>query len=636
MHVPIKFIPNFTDPARKNENSDLRSETNKFEDNFTQAQQRALQEERSAHKEFGSSLRTSNLETEVDCHSLDRENKLLLNDNSPIVPNTEWSRQGADKTAALHLEGHAFVSDINSATGSFEAPKAPLKDGENYNKINSIRLTSEFILDVVDKQHTETGSLEAPKSPLNAGVSLNETNEIPLTSEFILGVADKQREETGNLKASNSLLKSGDDDEASQHTKLSSKFSESIDDAHLTLPGYVKFVSTTAHANSDYIQAGSDTQETATAEEISATQLLKRRPTSFEQIRIEKNATDNTSKTFTFDRQSFGYVYEDGIFLNNAVEGGAVKARVGFLTLLGGSDHTSEVLSGPDSITEFGMFKKLSKVSITSSLKTKLKARASSLHYSALQFNEIAPGNYDLGRVLQSVIGAKGSPFVNLDQTSAQFVIPTTLHFSSKNNISSKHEIGNVFSVEKEALATDILRNAAMVKFSAIGDLNARNPNDNQFDKSISVDVPRTYKLDMSLNTWQKVLSSQISKAALENITKLQFTINPKKLGRVSVNLQMDAGNVNVSIFSSNGHVANILQTSEGKLETLLSDHGMKLASYNVSSEQNGRDKRDRAPTNGRHSEIVERNGSKTAGVLQSEAKSRPSTTHNGDYDYLV
>ena len=596
MHVPIKFLPNFTDPARKNENSDLRSETNKFEDNFTQAQQRALQEERSAHKEFGSSLRTSNLETEVDCHNLGRQDKLLLNDNAPTVLNTEWSRQGADKTAALHLEGHAFVSDINSATGSFEAPKAPL----------------------------------------NAGESLNETNEIPLASEFILGVVDKQREETGNLKAPNSHLKSGNDDKANQDTKLSSRFSESIDDAHLTLPGYVKFVSTTAHANSDYIQAGSDTQETATAEKISATQLLERRPTSFEQIRIEKNATDKTSKTFAFDRQSFGYVYEDGIFLNNAIESGAVKSRVGFLTLLGGSDHTSEILSGPDSITEFGMFKKLSKVSITSSLKTKLKARASSLHYSALQFNEIAPGNYALSRVLQSVIGAKGSPFVNLEQNSAQFAMPTTLRFSSKNNISPKHEIGNVFSVEKEALATDILRNAAMVKFSAIGDLNARNPNDNLFDKPISVDVPRTYKLDMSLNTWQKVLSSQISKAALENITKLQFTINPKKLGRVSVTLQMDAGNVNVSIFSSNGHVANILQTSEGKLETLLSDHGMKLASYNVSSEQNGRDKRDRAPTNGRQSGIVERDGSKTAGGLQSESKSRTSNTHNGDYDYLV
>jgi flagellar hook-length control protein FliK len=241
-----------------------------------------------------------------------------------------------------------------------------------------------------------------------------------------------------------------------------------------------------------------------------------------------------------------------------------------------------------------------------------------------------------VGRVLHSVIGAKGSRFVNLEQNSAQFVMPTTLHFSSNYNISSKHKTSNGFNTEKDALANDILRNADMVKFSAIDDLNARNLNDNKFDKSISVDAPRTYKLDMSLNTWQKVFGSQVSKAALDNITKLQFTINPKKLGRVSVTLQMDAGNVNVSIFSSNGHVANILQTSEGKLEALLSDHGMKLASYNVSSEQNGQDKRDRAPTNGRHSEIVERNGSKTADVVQSEAKSRTSTSHNGDYDYLV
>ena len=636
MRVPIKFLTNFMDPSRINENSDLVSATKQFEDNFTQAQQRALQGDRSAQKEFGSLLRTSNLEAEVDCHHVDRENQLLLDDNSPTVFDTMFSRQGADKTVALDLEGHAFAGDINSTTGSFEAPKLPLKDDESYNEINSIPLTSEFILGVVDKQRTDTGSLALPNSPLNAGESLIETSEVPLTSEFILGVVDKQHDETGNLEAPNLPLRSGEGDKASQHARLSSKFSESIDDAHLTLPSDAKLVSTTAQANSGYIQTGADTQEISPSAEISATLLMERRPNFFEQIRTEKNATNNASKTVAFDRQSFDYIYGDGEFLYNATKGGAVKSRVGFLTLLGGSDHTNEVIRGPDSITEFGMFKNLSKVSITSSLKTKLKAHASSLHYSALQFNENVPGNYDLGRVLQSVIGAKGSPFVNIEQNSAQFVIPTTLHFSSKNNISPKHEIGNVFSVQKEALATDILRNAAMVKFSVIGDLNARNPNDNQFDKSIAVDVPRTYKLDMSLNTWQKVLSSQISKAALENITKLQFTINPKKLGRVSVTLQMDAGNVNVSIFSSNGHVANILQTSEGRLETLLSDHGMKLASYNVSSEQNGREKRDRAPTNGRQSGIVERDGPKKAGGLQSESKSRTSNTHNGDYDYLV
>ena len=199
-----------------------------------------------------------------------------------------------------------------------------------------------------------------------------------------------------------------------------------------------------------------------------------------------------------------------------------------------------------------------------------------------------------------------------------------------------KHQTGNFSNTENEAFATDISRYATEVKFSALSDLNAQNQNDDKFDKSISGDAPRVHKLDMALKTWQKVFHSQISKAALENITQLQFSINPKKLGRVSVTLQMDAGNVNVSIFSSNGQVANILQTSEGKLETLLSDHGMKLASFNVNSEQNGREKRDRAPTSGRQSELVERDGPKMAIGLPNEDKPRTPNTHNGDYDYLV
>ena len=596
MHVPIKFLPNFTDPARINENSDLRSEAKKFADSFSQAQGQTFQLEHSSHEDFGSLLKTPNPDTKVEYHIVDRENKLSLTEDAQSVLATEWVRQEAGTKAAAYLEGDTFFSELNSDRVSLDAPISPLKGSESYNEVNDISLTSGFTIGYVDKQHNETVNLEAPKSS----------------------------------------LKSGEGYKWSHDTQLSSDFSKSIDDEHLILSSNAKFFLTTAQANSEHAAAGSDTDATLPSTIIPTTQILERPQTSVERIRIEKNATEYTSSTFEFDHLPLGHLHEDGTFLNNPVKNGAKKSRADFSNLLRGLELTSETLSGPYPLEKLGTLNELLKASITLPIKTWLKASASSLHYSMFPVNENGSENYTLGRVLQSVIGAKGSPFVNLEQNSAQFAMPTTLRFSSKNNISPKHEIGNVFSVEKEALATDILRNAAMVKFSAIGDLNARNPNDNQFDKSISVDVPRTYKLDMSLNTWQKVLSSQISKAALENITKLQFTINPKKLGRVSVNLQMDAGNVNVSIFSSNGHVANILQTSEGKLETLLSDHGMKLASYNVSSEQNGRDKRDRAPTNGRNSEIVERNGSKTAGVLQSEAKSRPSTTHNGDYDYLV
>ena len=596
MHVPIKFLPNFTDPARINENSDSRSETKKFADSFSQAQRQTLQVERSSHEDFGSSHKTPNLETELEYHIVDRENKLPLKQDDYIVLDKEWSRQEADINSATYLDGDAYVSALQS----------------------------------------DTVSLEAKKLPLNGGESQNDTTDIILTSELSLGFDDKQHSETVNLEGPKAVLQSGEGHKVSYDTQLSRDFSDSVDGEHLIKSTDAKFFLTTVQENSEHAAAGSDTPANLPAAIISTTQILESPQTSVERIKIEKSATEHTFSTFAFGRLPPGYLHEDNTFFNNPVKSGAKNSRTDFLNLLRGLELTSDTLSGPYSLEKLVKLNELLKASITLPTKTKLKTSASSLHYSAFPFNEKSSENYDLSRVLQTVIGAKGNPFVNLEQNSAQFGMPTTLHFSSKNNISPKHEIGNVPSTEKEALATDILRNATMVKFSAIGDLNAQNPNYNKFDKSISVDALRTYKLDMSLNTWQKVFTSQISKAALENITKLQFTINPKKLGRVSVTLHMDAGNVNVSISSSNGHVANILQTSEGKLETLLSDHGMKLASYNVSSEQNGRDKRDRAPTNGRQSEIFERDGSKTAGGLQSEAKSRPSNTHNGDYDYLV
>jgi len=571
MQVPIKFLPNFTDPARIDETSDLQSGTKKFEDSFSQAQRQAWQLEHSSHEDVSLILKTPN-------------------------PMTEWVRQEADLNAATHLVGDAFVSEL----------------------------------------HSDTVSLEAQKSPLNGGDSHNDTNDILLTSELTFGSEDKQHSETVNVDASKSVLKSGESHKVSYDTQLSSDFSKRTDDEHLIKSSHAKFFLTTVQANNEHAVAGSETQTASPAAITPTTQILESPQTSLHRIRIEKNETEHMSSRFAFDRLSPGRVYEDGTFSYNPDKSDAKKPRIDFLNLPLGLELTSEALSGPYSFTKLGKLNDFLKVSTTLPIKTRLKASASSLHYSAFLFNESGTENYDLGRVLHNVIGATGSRFVNLEQNSAQFVIPKTVHLSSNYNISSKHKIGEGFSAEKDTLTNDILRNAAMVKFSAIDDLNARNLNDNKFDKSISVDAPRAYKLDMSLNTWQKVFSSQISKAALENITKLQFTINPKKLGRVSVTLQMDAGNVNVSIFSSNGHVANILQTSEGKLETLLSDYGMKLASYDVSSEQNGQDKRDRAPTNGRHSEIVESNGSKTAGVLHSEAKSRTSTTHNGDYDYLV
>ena len=449
-------------------------------------------------------------------------------------------------------------------------------------------------------------------------------------------IVNEQQNETRSLQAQRLYLTGEAGPKEPNHTTLAGNFTSGIDILHLTFPKNAELSPPTMQSIGDTGTPEFHSEQILPAELIPKAQLIESSLASFELIKREKNLTVETFTAFGLARQPSSYINDDGRFLNSLVIKGGARSKVDYLNLVRSSNFTNEALSGTDSLKALGMNYELSNVSNNLPLKTKLKASASSLYYSAIQLNESGSANYDLGRVLQSVLDAKGSPFVNSEHNSLQFYIPTSLHLSSKNNIQPKHEMGNASNTEEEFLASDSPRNANQVKFSATSDLNAQNSNENKFDRSNLVDAPRIHKLDISLNTWQKIFNSQISKAAFENITKLQFSINPKKLGRVSVTLQMDAGTVNVSIVSSNGHVANILQTSEGKLETLLSDHGMKLASFNVNSEHNGREKRDRAQTKESKSEIVDRDGSKTTIGLQSEVTSKAPSAHNGDYDYLV
>ena len=456
----------------------------------------------------------------------------------------------------------------------------------------------------------------------------------PLEGQVIV---NEQQNETRSLQAQKLYLTGEAGAKEPNHTTLASNFTSGIDILHLTFPKNAELSPLTMQSIGDTGTPEFHSEQNLSAELIPKAQLIESSLAYLELIKREKNLTVETFTAFGLARQPSSYINDNGKFLNSLVIKGGAKSKVDYFNLVRGSNFTNEALSGPDSLKELGMNYELSNVSITLPLKTKLKASASSLYYySAIELNESGSANYDLGRVLQSILDAKGSPFVNSEHNSLQFYITTSLHRSSKNNIQLKHVMVNASNKEEESLASDSPRTANQVQFSATSDLNAQNSNENKFDRSNLVDAPRIHKLDISLNTWQKIFNSQISKAAFENITKLQFSINPKKLGRVSVTLQMDAGTVNVSIVSSNGHVANILQTSEGKLETLLSDHGMKLASFNVNSEHNGREKRDRAQTKESKSEIVDRDGSKMTIGLQSEVTSKAPSAHNGDYDYLV
>jgi len=283
-----------------------------------------------------------------------------------------------------------------------------------------------------------------------------------------------------------------------------------------------------------------------------------------------------------------------------------------------------------------GRNKVVSPTSIVSSLKADLKASLSMLCFSTIGFDYDSSSSNDLENVLQHLTVETGKSSLKAQQQSVEFFDQKPLYLNSENNQLSKQKIISFDNLESEPAGIDNLRQDNQPRLSNVKDGNAHTHIEHRQDKLISADAPHTQKLDMSLNSWQKIFNSRINKAALENITRLQFSINPKKLGNISVSLQMNAGEVSVTVISSSGHVASILQASEVKLETLLSDNGMKLASYSVNSEQNGRERRDRARTHEIKSALADSDVSKATNVTASELRSKNKSAHKGDYDYLV
>ena len=283
-----------------------------------------------------------------------------------------------------------------------------------------------------------------------------------------------------------------------------------------------------------------------------------------------------------------------------------------------------------------GRNKVLSPISTVSSLKADLKATLSMLCFSTIGFDYDSSSSNDVEKVLRRLTVETGNSSLKAQQQSVEFFDQKNLYLKSDNNHRSKQKMISFDNLESERAGIDNLRQDNQPRLSNLMNGNAHTNIEYRQDKLISVDAPHTQKLDMSQNSWQKIFSFQISKAALENITRRQFSINPKKLGSVSVSLQMNAGEVSVTVISSSGHVASILQASEAKLETLLSDNGMKLASYTVNSEQSGRERRDRAPTHERKSASADSDLSQATKVTASELKSKNKSAHSGDYDYLV
>jgi hypothetical protein len=523
-----------------------------------------------------------------------------INERSKLLESSQSFEDNFSHAQAQTFKSDSNVNKLSNSSQRFTGTNSDVYIDEDENVLQEnaeSNLTSSYEASVVSgNQYFEKSSHEAVKQHLHSKEVLNENYDRTPPSVFLNGNDGSQLISNQNVLLSSPTMQ----DSGVQST----------------------------------IEA--DERQASDFAIFQALHLMDRSSKSLDLPSLEKNVAFDMLSPFGLGHFSSDQGENNGRYLNNLVMNGSVVPNSTFPNFLGVSDFKRETINPKISLVSPGRQNGISIDPIIFPLKTKLNSSVSTSFYSIIQFNDHGVVIYDLDGMLQRIKAGKGGSFLQSNKNSIQVFDPIRIHLSAENKLQLEQKMGNITNSEHESFSGDGLRHDIQSKPSAISDLIARNQNDNTFDRSVSVDAPRTHKLDMSLDTWQKVFNSKISNAALENLTKLQFSINPQKLGRIFVNLQIDAGNVNVSIISSNGHVANILQTSEGKLETLLSDHGMKLASFDVNSEQNGRGKRDRAQANGENSGMVDKSGSKSAIGMPSEVEATAASIHNGDYDYLV
>ena len=158
---------------------------------------------------------------------------------------------------------------------------------------------------------------------------------------------------------------------------------------------------------------------------------------------------------------------------------------------------------------------------------------------------------------------------------------------------------------------------------------------DKKSDQLLPLQTGNDVKLDLSSTNWRSMFNSHIINGALKNLSQIKFILSPQRLGKIVVHLKVDVNDVSVALQSSNGNVAGMLQNAEGKLDTLLSDHGMKLASFSVNSEQHRNEKRNKEHVH-KETSVDVNHDEASVQMTQDVRIDKRLRGHTGDYDYVV
>ena len=118
-------------------------------------------------------------------------------------------------------------------------------------------------------------------------------------------------------------------------------------------------------------------------------------------------------------------------------------------------------------------------------------------------------------------------------------------------------------------------------------------------------------QLDLMQKDWEKKLSERIGRAIADGLDEIELEMNPRNLGRVHVQLNLDGQEVRVRLLADNGLAANLLNDSEHRLYQQMESMGMRL-SYFYSGQDRSNGGQSGQPRNGSASSKLQKQASGT------------------------
>jgi flagellar hook-length control protein FliK len=127
----------------------------------------------------------------------------------------------------------------------------------------------------------------------------------------------------------------------------------------------------------------------------------------------------------------------------------------------------------------------------------------------------------------------------------------------------------------------------------------------------------------------QDQMGQQLQRMVKEGRWQANLSLNPARLGQVSINLVMEDGVLQTQLISGNAGVRELLESSLPRLREQLEDSGLQLANVSVGSESPGQQQSRNEEPDWQLSQTVRNTNSAQITTVPADVRS----SHDGDVD---